>query len=62
MLEKVDLVKNKRVFEINTTNLSIDEIVDIIHNIYRNPDIHSDYLAGKLSWLSDGSVAIEKYL
>ena len=62
MLEKKKLVQKQHLFEIDTTNLIIDEIVDTIHNIFSHPENNLDLLAGKLSWLSDESVSIEKYV
>lgn len=62
MLEKSSLVDKHHVFEINTTNLTIEEIADKIHLIFKHPEKFRENVAGKLSWLSDNSVSIEKYL
>ncbi|WP_371802023.1 adenylate kinase family protein [Candidatus Lokiarchaeum ossiferum] len=62
MLEKTELVKKEHVFEIDTTNLTIEEIADKIHLIIKHPEKYPEDVAGKLSWLSDNSVHIEKYL
>ena len=62
MLEKKKLVEKNRIFEIDTTKKTIEDISCEIHQIIQNPDENIQQIAGKISWLSDESVKIEKYL
>lgn len=62
MLEKSDLVKNKKIFEIDSSNLTIEETANKIAKIIQKPNNFQELKAGWLSWLSDPTVQIEKYL
>lgn len=62
MLERTELYEKQRIFEIDATNKSLENLADIIHDIIINPDENSRYLAGSISWLSDDSVNIEEII
>ncbi len=60
MLQKKKLVNTKKIFELDTTHLTLEESVDKIHQIILNPEDYDLFLAGKISWISNSN--IEKYL
>ena len=62
MLEKEELVEKGLIFEINSSNLTIEETVNKIIEIIQKPENFQDLKAGWLSWLSDPTVQIENYL
>ena len=62
MLEKEDLVKKDAIFEIDASNLTIEETANKIAEIIQKPENFQDLKAGWLSWLSDPTVQIENYL
>ncbi|MHA1563287.1 MAG: adenylate kinase family protein [Promethearchaeota archaeon] len=62
MLEKEDLVEKGLIFEINSSNLTIEETANKIIEIIQKPENFQDLKAGWLSWLSDPTVQIENYL
>ncbi|MHA1519376.1 MAG: adenylate kinase family protein [Promethearchaeota archaeon] len=62
MLEKEELIKSNRVFEVDTTNLTIVQIVKIIQAIISDPDMSNRYKVGEISWLSDETVDIDKFI
>ena len=62
MLEKEDLIEKGLIFEINSSNLTIEETANRIIEIIQNPEKFQDLKAGWLSWLSDPTVQIEYYL
>ena len=61
MLEKEELLNSNRIFEIDTSNPTIGELSKIIDGIFQHPEDNLQYLAGKLSWLSDESIDLTKY-
>jgi len=61
MLEKLDLVQHKRIFEIDTSKDAINDIAEEINQIIQNPENFTHKLAGRLSWLSDDSVSLEGF-
>ena len=62
MLENHSELKSSRMFEIDTTSLSIEKVVEIVNQIFKHPESSSKYKAGQLSWLSDPNIHINRYL
>ncbi|MHA1775882.1 MAG: adenylate kinase [Promethearchaeia archaeon] len=62
MLGRSELYENQRIFEIDATNSSLEELAELIHNIISNPSENSKYLAGSISWLSDNSVNLNNFI
>ena len=62
MLEKEELVEKGAIFEIDASNLTIEETAKKIAEIIQKPENFQDLKAGWLSWLSDPTVQIENYL
>ncbi len=62
MLEKEDLVEKGVIFEIDSSNLTIEETANKITEIIQKPENFQELKAGWLSWLSDPTVQIENYL
>lgn len=62
MLEKEELVEKGAIFEIDASNLTIEETAKKITEIIQKPENFQDLKAGWLSWLSDPTVQIENYL
>ena len=62
MLEKKDLVEKGAIFEIDTSNLTIEETAIKISEIIQKPENFKELKVGWLSWLSDPTVQIENYL
>ncbi|MHA1764883.1 MAG: adenylate kinase family protein [Promethearchaeota archaeon] len=62
MLERDDLVKKGTIFEIDTSDISVEETANKILEIIQKPRNFQNLKAGWLSWLSDPTVQIEKYL
>jgi len=62
MLEREDLVEKGVIFEINSSNLTIEEIANKIAEIIQKPENFQELKAGWLSWLSDPTVQMENYL
>jgi adenylate kinase len=62
MFEKEKMVQKSRIFELDVSEQTIESIADQIHEIFLNPNNFKQFLAGSVSWLSDATVAIEKYL
>lgn len=62
MLEKEDLVEKGAIFEIDASNLTIEETAKKIAEIIQKPEDFQELKAGWLSWLSDPTVQIENYL
>ncbi|MHA1476249.1 MAG: adenylate kinase family protein [Promethearchaeota archaeon] len=62
MLEKEDLVEKGVIFEIDSSNLTIEETANKIAEIIQKPENFQELKAGWLSWLSDPTVQIENYL
>ncbi|QEE14927.1 adenylate kinase family protein [Promethearchaeum syntrophicum] len=62
MLEREDLIEKGSIFEINSSNLTIEETANKIAEIIQKPENFQDLKAGWLSWLSDPTVQMENYL
>jgi len=62
MLEKEDLFEKGVIFEIDSSNLTIEETANKIAEIIQKPENFQELKAGWLSWLSDPTVQIENYL
>ena len=62
MLEKDKLISLNRVFEIDTTKLTTIQTAKIIHTIISDPESSNEYKMGEISWLSDETVDINKFI
>lgn len=62
MLEREELYRSNRIFEIDATNLSLDILTEIVDKIIKYPDNSAEYLAGRISWLSNDSVNINNFI
>lgn len=62
MLEKDGLVKQKRIYEVNSSNTSIEQMSEQIYDIWEHPEKFLKLNAGKLSWMSDPSVDVSYFL
>ena len=62
MLEKEELVEKGVIFEIDSSDLTIEETANKIVEIIQKPEYFQELKAGWLSWLSDPTVNMENYL
>lgn len=62
MLEREDLLDRKKIFEIDTTRISIAEVATLIDQIIKTPEKFDRFQVGQISWLSDETVSIDKFL
>jgi adenylate kinase len=62
MMEKENLMNNNRIFEIDSSTTSIEELGKIIVEIWQQPEKFSKYAAGTISWMSDPSVDINYFI
>ena len=61
MLERLDLVNENAIFEIDTTHLSISDIAQRIIDIIQHPSRNENHQIGHISWLSDESTDLTRY-
>lgn len=61
MLEHEQMREKQRIFEIDTTNATEEQLVNEIHEIIQHPEKFAHLLAGKISWLSDESIALDDF-
>jgi adenylate kinase len=62
MLEKKKFQEPFCLFEINTSQQSLEQTSTLIYNIYQNRKDYTKFKAGILSWMSDPTVEIERFL
>ena len=62
MLEKDKLMKSNRIFEVDTSKLTDLQTAEVIHTIISDPESSTKYIAGKISWLSDVTVDVNKFI
>jgi adenylate kinase len=62
MLEKQAELGKDIFFEIDVTDQTIEEMATLINSIIYSPQDHKEFQLGKISWLSDKTVSIERYL
>ena len=56
MLEKEELANSQRIFEIDTTSMTIAEAAELVYVILHHPEKYDAFRVGIISWLSDPSV------
>ena len=62
MLDHPNLNRSENVFEIDSTKKNPQDLAEIIIQIINEPLKFPQYISGKISWLSDATVDVTKYL
>ena len=62
MLEKDRLMEAHCIFEIDTGALTLDQSAELCYQIFYFPSKYTQFLAGNLSWMSDSSIDLSKFL